>query len=205
MDELVQLFDASPRRDYLATRRLLVQNSVGTDVWMLDHGVVRIVVEDEGVRHLLGFRGRGALLGEVAVLGAGRRSADVIAVKKITVRRLHREDFLTAFRTSPVLAKQLVLAAARDRHESEVGHARMGIACTEARLADSLIRLATAVWNSERLEGLSQQDLCKLIGVKRTSLHHALSVLREAGAIRGRAPLVIQSLDALREISRPAD
>lgn len=198
-----QLFRDGRCTNFAPNDELIMQDRRGGEVWLLERGVVRVVAPtgDRPGGLCLAFRGHGALLGEMAALGTGKRSAEVFAVTNCTVRRLRSDEFRRACAEQASFAVQLACAALRQRHESELGRSRMAVTTAQARLADHLLRLSLEVWDSPRLEGLRRRDLGDLIGVTRTTVYEALNALRDSGAIRcGRGPLEILDVATLQRI-----
>ena len=105
------LEDAAHDRHLEAGSWLLREGDAASSLFVVRTGRLEVVVGDEVVREL----GPGSVVGELAVLAEGRRSASVRARRDSTVSEVSREDFLAAMAADPsafadlaaVLAEQL--------------------------------------------------------------------------------------------------
>ncbi|MCB0588888.1 MAG: cyclic nucleotide-binding domain-containing protein [Phaeodactylibacter sp.] len=74
---------------------LMQQGDASDEAYILLDGRLRAILEKEGEEHtILGEIGRGEIVGELAALFGGERSATIIALRNSTLLRLGREDFV---------------------------------------------------------------------------------------------------------------
>ncbi len=156
---------------------------------VLREGLVKVTARlDRDRVALMDIRIAGDLVGEVAALGVGPRSATVTACGDVvaTVIPGHElETFLLAHpETSLALSRMLCGRLCRaDRLRLEFGGYPVPV-----RLARVLVELAATYGqperNSLRIEvNLSQTEFAALIGARTRSVHKALGQLRDKGII----------------------
>jgi CRP/FNR family transcriptional regulator, cyclic AMP receptor protein len=159
---------------------------------------------DEGQETVLGFRGAGAVLGELSAIDGLEHSATVTVVDEGEALVLPAARFVAALETEPgVAVAMLRLGTARlrdaDRKRGEflaldvsgrVAQRLVELAGTYAEPTDAGIRIGLP---------LSQRELAGWVGSSREAVNKALAQLEEAGLIaRDGRRLVVTDLDGLR-------
>ena len=189
---------------------LLREGSDDTSSYLLLRGCTKVLGNSaDGRAVLLSVRVAGDLVGELAALDGGPRSASVVAATRIAARAIARPAFLRYLDERPRAARvihRMVIAELRraTRHRIDVT-----VASTTVRLALVLDHLAGA-YGQLRTGGvhidvpMSQPDLASLVGVSEPTLHRALAGLRERDIIRtAYRHLVVRDLPALRALAQP--
>lgn len=167
-------------------------------VLALVSGRVKVLREDgadEGF--LLAVRGGGDLLGEIALLGDGTRSATVIAIDACRTRVFSMDEF-TAFCAEHGLDGELARHLVRRMAEGEGIRAEFAALPGRPRLLRFLLRLARSSaavpLEGGRLAdiGIGQTDLVHGVGLGRAKVAEELAYLRSKRAVtRTRAPIVV--------------
>jgi CRP-like cAMP-binding protein len=167
-------------------------------------GRVRISVTSvEGHETSLGVLGAGEVVGEMALLDDGERSADVTALEDGVLLLIQRGDFLRLLEANPGLCIRLMQSLCgrlRDANRSVEEIARLGLS---ARLGRLLLRLATNY--GTRRDGewrldlrLSQKDLSTLVGVSREKVNRQIRTWEQAGVlVHERGYLLIRKPEVL--------
>ncbi|MFJ6617774.1 Crp/Fnr family transcriptional regulator [Kitasatospora sp. NPDC091335] len=199
------LEDAFERRHPIGAT-LLRQGEPGTHVLALLAGVAKVSRrERNGDVRLLAFRGPGELLGEVAVLDDGVRSASVQAISDCTVAVLAKAVFLRFVADRELFPVMVRYAMGRLR-ESDL--ARTG-GDVVPRLAAALVALADlsagpAATAGRRIElALTRDELAQHLGVSRNTVTAALGALAANGVDAGRKSIALGDLPALRSAAAP--
>ncbi|MFE4977367.1 Crp/Fnr family transcriptional regulator [Kitasatospora sp. NPDC056651] len=194
------LAEAFERRHPLGAT-LLRQGEPGTHVLALLAGVAKVSRrERNGDVRLLAFRGPGELLGEVAVLDDGVRSASVQAISDCTVAVLTKEVFLRLVAERELFPVMVRYAMGRLR-ESDL--ARTG-GDVVPRLAAALVALADLSTGAAPARGrridlaLTRDELAQHLGVSRNTVTAALTSLAAHRVEAGRKSIAIGDLAALR-------
>ncbi|MFJ4597530.1 Crp/Fnr family transcriptional regulator [Kitasatospora sp. NPDC088861] len=186
---------------------LLRQAEPGTHVLALLSGVAKVTRRERtGDVRLLAFRGPGELLGEVAVLDDGARSASVQAISDCTVSVLAKAAFLR-FVTDRDLFPVMVRYAIGRLRESDLARGGGDIV---ARLAGALATLADVSADpagppGQRTElALTRDELAQHLGVSRNTVTAGLAELGSHQVHAGRKSIVIGDLSALRRVAHGA-
>ncbi|AEW95319.1 transcriptional regulator [Streptantibioticus cattleyicolor NRRL 8057 = DSM 46488] len=180
---------------------LLRQGQPGTHVLVLRGGVAKVIRhERDGGLTLLAFRGPGELLGEVAVLDDGVRSASVRTISHCSVGVMSKADFLR-FVTEHSLFPVLVRYALTKLRESDLAR---GGGDVPTRLAAALAYLADICEPSTPSPGqplelaLTRDELAQYLATSRNTITAALCQLEPFQVRAGRKRIVIEDLPALR-------
>ena len=194
-------------RRYLAGAVLFLQGDPGTHVVVVRTGTVTVArTSTDGHESLLGIRGPGSLLGELAGLDLGevRRSASVTARTDVTAHVIPRAEFLDFVERRPHVLLEVTRLLARRLMDADRQRADVGAYDALGRVVRGLVERAV---NSEvgpdgtiRIDPpLTQAELAQSLGVSRESVTRALVELRGRGLVRtGRRSLTVVDLDALR-------
>ncbi|HRD77118.1 MAG TPA: cyclic nucleotide-binding domain-containing protein [Hyphomicrobiaceae bacterium] len=100
---------------FAAGSQLFHEGDHGNDLFLIDTGVVRLQQEREEIDGdaVLGFIDPGQIVGEVAVIDGGARSASAYAQTDVTARRLTRAGLERLTSESPAAGAALLSALAR--------------------------------------------------------------------------------------------
>jgi CRP-like cAMP-binding protein len=194
---------ATPR-SFARGSALFHEGQVGDRVFMITFGEVKLArMTETGKEVVLGVRGPGTLLGELAAIDGAPRSTGAHALTDVEADVVSMRDFRALLASSPE-ANQAVLEllAARLRESDEtifdfVAHDTVG------RIARRLIDLAsthgTPVDDGVRIDlPLSQEELAGWVGSSREAVAKALQVMRDLGWVEtGRRVMVVRDLDAV--------
>lgn len=180
--------------------RLFAAGDPGDAAYLVLSGELEVgLSRADGGETWLAQHGPGAVIGDMAVLDGGLRSADVGATRTTQLLRLSRGAVLEALATEPLAALKL-LAVLVDR-------LRAANALVEASSALDLgTRLARVLLATGGRETRSQSELAHVAGGTRESVNRKLSAWRTAGWIAsGPRGIEIVDRDALRLAARVGD
>ena len=89
---------------------LLEQNDIGTDIYFLTSGVVRVLITPSPDREIiLGDIESGGYFGEMAAIDGQPRSAGILAITDATIARMPANVFREVIHKYPDVAEQLLL------------------------------------------------------------------------------------------------
>ncbi|MFC8394846.1 Crp/Fnr family transcriptional regulator [Streptomyces sp. NPDC057238] len=204
------LLEHSYERRHPAGSVLLRQGEPGTHVLAVVTGVAKVIRQERnGDLSLLAFRGPGELLGEVAVLDDGVRSANVESISQCVVGVMGKAEFL-AFVSGrglfPVLVKYALTRLRESDEARGGGDVRIRLAATLVHLIDisGHPHFAHGVGGSVEL-ALTRHELAQHLGTSRNTITAALNDLAFCGVRAGRRRILIDDLPALRlVVSREA-
>ena len=166
------------------------QGDPGTSMVVILSGSVRVVTSSaEGKRLALAILGEGQVVGEMALLEGGIRSADVITEEPTELLVLERRDLIPFLEHNPRICIMLLeVLSGRLRQTTETLSDRAFLSL-EARLAKALLRLAD-VYGRETADGvrielkLSQRAIGEMIGASRESVNKQLQAWSDEGIVQ---------------------
>lgn len=175
------------RRRIAKSKPILRAGAAGDDVVVVLSGRVRLVVY--GAEHrevVLAIRGAGELLGEMAALGAQRRTATVIALDDVEAGVLHGEEFRAFLRDRPDAGLVLIRMLVRRLSEASRDLAALATQDSVGRVSKRLLDLAAEhgvpASRGTRIElSLTQDELARWTGATRETVSRALRLMRQLG------------------------
>jgi len=170
--------------------QIFARGEPGARLLLLREGVVKIsTVSLDGRELVLSFVQGGELLGEIAALDGGPRTADATALTAVSAFAWPRGAFLEVMRNHPDFALRLVtLLCERLRHTNVMVEAAVQLSMS-ARMARGLASLLKTA-GRETPEGwrldfkLSQRDLGAYVGLARENVNRQLKQWEQAGLVR---------------------
>ncbi|MEV3871440.1 Crp/Fnr family transcriptional regulator [Streptomyces sp. NPDC002454] len=209
---------AGPARDrFLAlgtrveygTGRVLMREGEDTAfVLVLLDGVVKATGRThDGRDALLAVRMRGELVGELAAMDGGSRSATVTTCGAVTARVVGREAFLGCLHREPAIARAVnasVVAKLRAANNHRIDFTGCDAATRLARVLHQM-----ALSHGERVDGalvirwpITQPELATLSGTAEPTVQKALRRFREAGAVStGYRAIRVEDLSVLHGLA----
>lgn len=180
----------------------------GEGMLVVLQGRVRLsIVSSEGRELILRQAEVGDVIGEIAVLDGGKRTADAVAVGPLVAGFIGMPAFSRLLDERPALARPiLTVLCARLRDTTDQLEA-IALYPLEARLARFLL------WQAKRhgrvrADGahvvpitISQSAIASFVGASRPKINRLLAAFEEAGAIQRRGALVQCDLPALTRLA----
>ncbi|WP_405967260.1 Crp/Fnr family transcriptional regulator [Streptomyces sp. NBC_00015] len=197
------LLDHSFERRHPAGSVLLRQGEPGTHVLAVVTGVAKVIRQERnGDLSLLAFRGPGELLGEVAVLDDGVRSANVESISPCVVGVMGKAEFL-AFVSRHGLFPMLVRYALTRLRESDEARGGGDVRARLAAVLVHLIDISAQPYFAHGAGGpvelaLTRHELAQHLGTSRNTVTAALNALASCGVRAGRRRIIVDDLQALR-------
>lgn len=194
-----------PQRLDLETH-LISEDQAGDQIFLLIEGSVKIYVTKGDRDVILGLRGRGEILGELAVLDGNGRSANVLTQTPCIVGTISRHDFWnTLWEMPPIPYNVAVLLAERVRRLT----ARLQAMATLDVRGKLAFQIATMVAEHAVINGegdfeipfpFTQEELARMVGTSRAQTNQALAAWKRAGTIQtARHHLIVRDLPALHK------
>jgi CRP-like cAMP-binding protein len=168
----------------------------GDAMFVILEGEIEVrTVSPDGREVRLAALGPGAVVGEMAVLDGGERSADMIAARRCRLWRIAREALHDLLHEEPELALALVreLSARLRRTNADLENR------ATQDLGGRLARLLAAEQGGRGLIALNQGELARRIGASREKVNRKLRQWADAGWVEVTpAGVRILSAEALR-------
>src|SRR5215469_4922902 len=191
---------------YRAGSEIFAKGAPGTSLMAVLDGTVRVsVVSENGREIVFNLIQAGEILGEIALLDGGERSADAIAMTECELLVLNRRDFLPFLeRRADVCIKVIELLCQRLRQTSGQVE-ELSFWQLDGRLAKALLRLAQDRAHPDAASGpvrlrITQRELGSIVGGSREHVNKQLQAWQKAGFIElGKGEIVVRDRDALAE------
>jgi CRP/FNR family transcriptional regulator, cyclic AMP receptor protein len=146
-------------------------------------GLVRISVPSpDGREMVLALLGPGEILGEIAVLDGGERTADVSAHTACSLAVVDRRDLLSLLAREPAAWQAVVEVLCARLRSTDQHIAEIALLDLPARLASVLLRMAEREAGSggNPKLSLSQRQLGEVVGASRESVNKCISQWQRA-------------------------
>ena len=194
------------QRRYPRNSRLFHEGDLSDSVIAILEGRVKLVVTtDAGDESLLGIRGPGELVGELAALDPAPRLASAVALEPLTVQALTADEFRAFVAENGRVALQLMRMLICRLREADRRRGEFGAYDAASRVARLLADLAAEHESPGRgraVVRLSQQEIGELVGASRESVGRALAALRDRQLVTtGRRSVTVLETGALRSFS----
>ena len=187
LDYCVQLLDRHLEASYGAEQVFVMEQYWGETVFLLCSGMAKVrTYTADGDEVVMSVLGAGDVFGEMAVLDAAPRSADVVALTPVRLLKLRAAPFVALLGKEVGFALGLAqLEASRLRDLNQ----RFAIQTSDAttRLLNALAYLArkssVADDSKGEIPSLAQKELGLLAGLSRETASRILSKLRSRGVL----------------------
>jgi len=201
-----RVLSAGAPHTYESGAVLLRQGEPATHVLALVTGYVKVIrTSHDGSVLVLGVRGAGEILGDMAVLGGDSRSATVTAIDRCQTRIIPADRFLLLARSLSLESQLFRHAMARIR-EGEEWRADLTVLAAGPRLARTLMRLATPGPDGSADVVLDQNELGRAAGLSRSTVAAELARLRKQGAVvTTRRRVTITNLSRLQSLAESTE
>jgi CRP/FNR family transcriptional regulator, cyclic AMP receptor protein len=199
------LLALGPGCRYRPGQVMMREGHPGTAVIIILDGLAKVTaLSEHGKEILLGFRGSGDLVGEMAVLSDQPRSATVTAATELRGRRILAQSFVKYLERTPQVANRvsdIMADKLREANRRRVGFSSYPVQC---RVAAELADLAQAYGHN--VEGtwrigpeITQADLASLAAASVRTIEKILRAFESEGiVVRRRRVLVVADLAALQ-------
>jgi CRP-like cAMP-binding protein len=196
-DDWADLIAAGVPVHFLSRQILFHQGDVGRHVYAVRAGSVKVVrAEADGGQALLSVRTVGDVLGDMAALDRGVRSATVVALGRVTATIVTASVFRD-FVARPAVSHGFTLYTVERLRQADIQRSELALLPVRTRLARTLLRLTV-----DSVVHLPQHDIARYLGASRNAVVEELSALRDAGVITtGRQTIVITDSTSLRRIA----
>jgi CRP-like cAMP-binding protein len=204
--DLALIVPLAHRRSFEPNQLVFAKGDHAEDLYIVLAGRMRISVLAPDGRELA-FRnvGPGQVVGEIAVLDGGPRTADMTSVTQSEALALGKSSLVRLIEERPTFSRDLVrFLCERVRSTSEQLES-IALYRIEARIARFLLELCESRRSAEPTVDISftmsQAELGAMLGASRPKTNGALVRLEETGAIRRRGSRLSCHVDKLRAIA----
>ncbi len=184
-DELADMLALASQQSMKKGGTLLRQGDPGDALIILLTGQARVMMVAANGREItLDYADAGSVLGEIAVLDGGERTASVLAISDCTYLRLSRAAFEAFVERQPGMAWRLMRELARRLRQTNATIESDRAFASGPRLARYLQRLTLSGSKDGRLRlDLNQSELGSFAGMSREHINRQLSAWADCGII----------------------
>ncbi|MGE5529111.1 MAG: Crp/Fnr family transcriptional regulator [Patescibacteria group bacterium] len=163
---------------YAPGESVFAMGSFADRVYLVLEGKVRLSrLAPDGRELALAVIGPGGILGEIALLDGGERTAEATALVQTRLAALTRGQFMQAIAAQPEQALRLILALCRRLRQADEMIEDLTFYGVKERLQNLLARLEEQ-HQGEFLAAMTHQELAEMIGASRESVTRALGEIR---------------------------
>lgn len=190
MEDCKALFSGAHPRSYDAGQMIFAKGEPGHTVMLIETGRVEVSVTSlSGRKSVLAHMGPGEVLGEIAALDGGLRSADAIAAKAVSGLALSRQNLLAFVAARPNVAQAIITALCQKVRNASDMFMTQSVSEGGARLAQSLLRLFD-LWGEAAPDGtlrlsekFSQGEIGEFSGLARENVNRHVKVWVNQGVL----------------------
>jgi CRP-like cAMP-binding protein len=205
-DDLLKLAGYSKRKKFGPGEPIFHAGDAGESLIGVVVGRVRISrTSSDGDSIIINDFGPGELIGEIALLDGGGRSADASALTNCDLIVLERREFLPSLRERPALCIDLLKTLCAKVRLADERSSDFLFLDLSARLAKALLRLCPSdVPGRPGRTALSQGELAKIVGATRPNVNRQIKEWERGGIIElSKGWIVVRSRDDLNAIGGP--
>ncbi len=182
---------------------IITQNDRGSVMYLLVSGRVKVsLASPEGKELALNYLEAPSHFGEMTLVDAEPRSADVIAVTDAEVLALDARDLSSAIQLQPRLALTLIGTLSRRVRQLITRLEDMAFHDATHRVMRVLLNVATASYESRGIpvvEGLTHYEVATLAGTSRETASRVISQLGKEGVLATKGRKIVVDLFQLRD------
>lgn len=195
--ELEELFSFAKPVSYKVRKEIFAQGDDGNSMFVLLSGRVKVsTFSSAGKETVLTFLGPGDMLGEIALLDGGARTAAAMVIEETRALQLLRIDFLPFVVKHPKMALQIINVLCERLRRTDMFVEEVATMQAGPRLARALLRLA-ANHGEEHADGrieitmkLSQANLGAHSGLMRENVNRQLKIWEEDSILDNTAGII---------------
>lgn len=182
---------------------IINQHEVGGCMYLLVSGRVKVTLASpDGKELALNYLEAPSHFGEMSLVDAEPRSADVIATTDVECLALEGKDLSAAVQIQPKLAVSLI-ATLSNRLRQTIGRLEdMAFHDATHRVMRVVLNVATASYESRGvpvIQGLTHYDIATLAGTSRETASRIISMLAREGIVATKGRRIVVDLFRLRE------
>ena len=194
------------RRRFQRREVIFHQGELGDTVHLIDKGCVLVEVhQTRGYMAAVSLRWPGEIVGELAVVGNGRRSARVTALEPTETLVLTRQKLTELRSAEPAVDRYLLNVVADKLSQSTDQLVDILFTPVKTRVMRVLLRLGVAFDRGVHpvVVKVRQSEIAAMAGSSRQSANHALKLAESDGVIQtGRGTIEILDLAGLEALAR---
>ncbi len=175
-------------RDYKKDMTILSKSYVGTGLYVITKGKVKVAENDpDGREIILEILGEHDYFGEMSLIDNKKPSANVIAMEDTELFFLAREEFVRLLKENPNIGIALLEEMTRRLRMTDTKIKSLSISNAEGRIASAILQIAESsgiiYQGSVQVTLPYQHDIANLAGTSRETVSRVLHALEKKGLI----------------------
>jgi CRP/FNR family cyclic AMP-dependent transcriptional regulator len=196
------------RRRFERNSAIVAEDDASDDIVIIWSGLAKVCSRGTSRPVLLALRGPGDIVGEMASIGGGGRSATVVAIDDVdglVIKADRFGKFLSQSTHASAVLQRVLVKRLRDSDASRVGAGTTNVAQRLARLLlefEQRYGIPTEGGGNRIAIALSQKDLGAFVGASPRAVAREIGGWRDRKIVMtGRRSVTIQQSQALRRIA----
>lgn len=211
-ETLEELIGLTQTKVFKGRQAIFRQGDKGDALYVVLSGRVKIAtLSPAGKETVLCFMGPGDVLGEIAVLDSGVRTASAVVIEETRLMVLRQSVFLSFLERHPKIALHIIRVLCRRMRSTDEFAEQMTTLQAGPRLAKALLRLADQYGRPHANGGtlldikLSQANLGAHAGLMRENVNRQLKMWEDEGLLQSAGgQLILHQRDTLKDIANMA-
>jgi CRP/FNR family cyclic AMP-dependent transcriptional regulator len=177
-----ELFEKARLVQLAADKVLFLEGDPGDGCYRVEEGLVKVsFISSTGGERILAILGRGAVVGELAILDELPRSASVTAIRDSQLRFVSRQQFAAVAKSHPEIYRHITGLLASRLRDTNLAVAAASFLPLKGRVARALVDLAEAFGEDvggKRIlirQKISQSDVAAMAGIARENVSRILN------------------------------
>jgi CRP/FNR family transcriptional regulator, cyclic AMP receptor protein len=204
--ELGDVVSRSQVLNYKKDDVVIFESEEGNALFVILEGMVKISRTNEDYKEvILAILGERDFFGEMSVLDGSLRSADAVALSKVTLVKIDSKVFLDLLERQPKLSLALLREMVARLRKTDSQIKSISLADAVGKVASTIIRLANDVGRQKRdrveIENFaSQQEIANYAATSRETISRVLSMFEREGLIeRDLSKIVIVNFEDFKK------
>jgi CRP/FNR family cyclic AMP-dependent transcriptional regulator len=182
---------------------IINQHESGGCMYLLVSGRVKVTLASpDGKELALNYLEAPAHFGEMSLVDAEPRSADVVSMTEVELLAIDARDLSRAIQLQPRLAMSLIATLSLRLRQTISRLEDMAFHDATHRIMRVLLNVATATYETKGvpvIEGLTHYDIATLAGTSRETASRMISSLAREGVVATKGRRIVVDLFRLRE------
>lgn len=189
-EELSQLAQIVRERKFDRNQVIFYEGDLGGSLYVIVSGTVKIVImADDGREHILGLLDEGNFFGEISLIDGEPRSATAIALDKVNVVMISRDDFVRLLRENPEMSLKIMKTLCDRLRRTDKHVETLAFLSAPGRVAQVILN-----WAEKEAPGedknvhiphkMTRQEFASIAGTSRETLTRVLMDFQDDGLIK---------------------
>jgi CRP/FNR family cyclic AMP-dependent transcriptional regulator len=195
--ELINIANAVVIRDFEKGKTVFYEDDKGTSLYIIISGSVKITIySDDGREHVIGYLKEKDFFGELSLIDGQPRSTSIIALDKLKVITLSRDNFLSLLKSNPEIISKIITSLCKKIRQTDSHISDLAFLTAPGRVARQLLRMAEDTGivdgNSIRIEhNLTRQEMANISNTTRETLTRIVMSFQDDGIISNDKNIII--------------